>query len=175
MISRTATVITACAALLASAQAQAAQKAECLTRVELRGVIAFALPTFAEGMVERCSSRLPSDAYLTTRGPALVKGLREGQAAAWPMARTGIVKLAGGGDTDMSMLEDMPMEMVEPLFASMIQTRFIDGIKTSDCEDANNILRTLDPLKPENFVDFITEVMVIGSREDKDIRVCPAG
>lgn len=174
MISKALIGIATSAALLAATSAQAAAP-DCITKPELRAVVAFALPAFAEGMVERCRSRLPSDAYLTTRGPSLVTGLKAGQEAAWPLARRAVGKMAArDGKGDMAMFEELPFEMVEPLFAGMIETRFVDGIKARDCEDTNNILKTLDPLKPENFVDLITEVMMVAGRDDKELNICRA-
>lgn len=173
MISKSLIGAIAAAALLSATSGQAANQDDCLTKPELRAVVAFALPAVADGMVERCRSRLPGDAYLITRGPALVKGLRAGQEAAWPLASRGIAKLAGRtSQEDMSMMTELPFDMVEPMVSGMIQTKFIDDIKTRDCEDTSNILSTLDPLKPDNFIDLLTEVLMIGGRDDKDLRIC---
>lgn len=167
-------VFRACAglALVSSVQLEAAQAQSCMTRTELRGMVAYMLPMFGSALIERCRSRLPANAYLTTRGPQLMSALEAGQNAAWPAASAAIMKIGGADQSAAKMLDAMPPEAVKPMVENMIQTRFIADIKTRDCQDADNILRTMEPLPVGNIVDLVTEILVIGARNDREITVC---
>jgi hypothetical protein len=167
-------VFRACAvlALVSSTQLEAAQAQSCMTRNELRGMVAYMLPIFGSALIERCRSRLPANAYLTTRGPKLISALEAGQDAAWPAASAAIAKIGGTDKSAAKMLDAMPPEAVKPMVESMIQTRFIADIKARDCQDADNIMRTMEPLPVGNVIDLITEILVIGARNDRELTVC---
>ena len=173
MMSRTTFRLCAGLALVASTQAQAAEAQRCLNRGELRGLVAYVLPSVAEMVIERCKTRVPANAFLNTRGPQLVKGLRAGQSAAWPMARSAFIKLAGDEGEEMAeMIEALPESTAGPIVEKVVEDEFGSSFKVKDCADIDRVLGTMAPMQASNFVDLFTEVLIIGGRDDKDIPVC---
>ena len=167
-----------CAAMLAlvsSAQLAAAQAKPCLNQGEVRGLVAYALPSVTETLIERCSTRLSATSFLATRGPKLASELRSGQEAAWPAAREAIIKLAGDdGKENGEMLRAMPEAMVGPMMEQMIAKKFSDEIKPESCKDIDRVLATMAPMPAANIVDLVTAVVMIGGRNDKQLRTCAA-
>ncbi len=165
----------ALAALTLPSAAQAATATACMTRPELRGMVAYMLPFVVDSMVEKCSTGLPGDSFMATRAPDLSKELAKGQTAAWPMAKRAFMKFGGDADQQTTaMMEAMPETAMRPLVESVLVQEFGGMIKTKDCKDIDAVLGTLVPLPASSFVDLVTEVVVIGARNDKEMKICDA-
>lgn len=160
-------------ALVASAQLTAAQTKQCLNEGDVRGLVAYALPSVAETVVARCAGRLPANAYLNKRGTKLVAELRGGQTAAWPAAREAIIKISGDSE-NAEMLRAMPEAMVGPMMEKMISERFTNDIKPENCKDIDRVLTTMAPMPTANIVDMFTAVVMIAGRDDKKLQTCAA-
>lgn len=164
--------VLALAAVTLPSAAQAAT-AQCMTKPELRGMVAYMLPFVVDSAIEKCSTSVPSDSFMATRAPELSKELTKGQPAAWPMAKRAFLKFSGDADKDTAaMMEAMPETAMRPLLESVLTQEFTSKIKTKDCKDIDAVLGTLAPLPATGFVDLITEVIVIGAREDREMKVC---
>ena len=162
-------------ALLSAAELQAAQtatSASCMSREELRGLMGYMMPSVVSLMIVRCKPSLAADAYLNKRGPVLVAQLDAGRQASWPMAKQAFTKLAGDDPQVGKMLEVMPESMLRPVMEDKLADKLVSGIKAKDCKDIDRIMGTLAPLPATNWVDFATELAIIGSRDKKDLNVC---
>ena len=163
-------------ALVASAQAQAAQTQQaetCLTRPELRGMIAYFMPTVLQSAIDTCSPQLKPDSFLLGRAPKLVGSLEAGRAEAWPMAKQAITKIGnsrtkGSGD----MLANLPEEAVGPMINAVIAQELSSEIKPESCGDINRVMTPLEPLPAANMIDLITEALALAGRSDKKMRLC---
>jgi hypothetical protein len=173
MITKTLFRSAAVLAFAASAQLSAAQAKQCLNEGDVRGLVAYALPSVAETVIERCASRLPANAYLNTRGPRLVSDLRSGQSAAWPAAREAMIKISGDAE-NAEMFRAMPEAMVGPMMEGMIADKFSNELKPESCKDINRVLTTMTPMPAANIVDMLTAVVMIGGRKDKKLQTCAA-
>jgi hypothetical protein len=163
----------ALAALALPSAAQAATAANCMTKPELRGMVAYMLPFVVDSMVEKCKTTLPAGSFVANQAPALSKELAKGQPEAWPMAKRAFLKF--GGETtkeSTAMMEAMPESAMRPLVESILTQEFGGMIKTKDCKDIDAIMGTLTPLPASGFVDLFTEVLVIGARGDKEMSIC---
>lgn len=161
------------AALTLPSAAQAATASQCMTKPELHGMVAYMLPFVVNSMVEKCSPTLPRDSFVASRAPQLSKELTKGQAAAWPMAKQAFLKFGNEADKDTrAMMDAMPKSAMRPLVKSVMVQEFGGMIKTKDCKDIDAILGTLVPLPATGFVDLLTEVVVIGARDDKEMKIC---
>lgn len=162
----------ALAALTLPSAAQAAQ-ARCMTKPELRGMVAYMLPFVVDTVVEKCAAQVPSDSFMKTRAPELSKELVKGQPAAWPLAKRAFMKFGGEADKDTAaMMDAMPESAMRPLLESVLTQEFAGMVKTKDCKDIDTVLGTLAPLPASSFVDLLTEVVVIGARDDKEMKIC---
>lgn len=164
----------ALAALAVPSMAQAAT-AGCMTKPELRGMVAYMLPFVVDSAIEKCSGSVSADSFMATRAPELSKELIKGQPAAWPMAKRAFMKFSGDSDKQTAaMMEAMPESAMRPLLESVLTQEFTSKIMTKDCKDIDAVLGTLAPLPASSFVELITEVIVIGAREDKEMKICEA-
>lgn len=167
---RTAAVL----ALLSAGSAQAAQAPSCVTRAEMRGLVAYFLPTVVNSTITTCSQHLSGDTYLVSRAPTLVTTLDKGKDAAWPSARSAFLKIGGKGK-DAAMIEKLPDDLLRPLIETIITTELLPGIKPGQCADIDRIARTMEPLPADNTVDLVAEVLSVAARGDSKIPSCPVG
>ena len=70
-----------------AAQAQAQTARSCISREEMRGLVAYLLPTLLDSTISTCKAHLPGDSYLIARAPTLLSRLNEGKDKAWPRPR----------------------------------------------------------------------------------------
>ena len=91
------------------------------------------------------------------------------------MARRAFAKFSDKGDTSTAkMMLGLPEESLKPIIEMAVSEQITSAIKVKDCPDIDRVFRTLEPLPASNFVDFFTEVIMIGVRNDKDMMVCPS-
>jgi hypothetical protein len=162
-------------ALVASAQLQAAQTQAqtCLTRPELRGMVAYFLPTVLESAIDTCSQRLKPESYMMARAPQLLTTLESGRSQAWPMAKAAFVKIGDDGKKGTAELfAALPEEAVRPLIEAVITEKIGSSIKPDSCGDIDRVMAPLEPLPAANLIDVLTEAMAIAGRNDKQLRVC---
>ena len=165
--------VLALAALAVPSAAQAAAMTKCITKPELRGMVAYMLPAVVDSMIEKCSAGLPASSYIASRAPELSKELAKGQPEAWPLAKRAFMKFSGDADKDTAaMMEAMPESAMRPLVESVLVQEFSGMIKAKDCKDIDAVLGTLAPLPATGFVDLLTEMVVIGARGDKEMAIC---
>ena len=177
-MTRTAFRIAAIIALTSTTQllaAAPASKTPCMTKPELRGLVAYVMPSAMSMVVDRCKSALPASAAMLTRGPQLIGDLEAGRSAAYPMARSAFSKFADRGDTStVAMMQNLPESSFRPIMDGIMLEKFASSIKVKDCADIDRVFGTLNPLPASNFVDFVTEVFTIAARDDKQMSICPA-
>ena len=175
-MTRIAYRIAATLALAATGQiAQAQATKPCMTPAELRGMVAYMLPSAMGSVVERCRPALAAGAPLLTRGPQLVSELEAGQSAAFPMARRAFAKFSDKGDQKTAALMlALPEASLKPIIEMALSQELTSSIKVANCPDIDRVFRTLQPLPASNFVDFFTEVITIGVRDNKDMTICPS-
>lgn len=175
-MTRNAYRIAAALALLSTGQmAQAAATKPCMTPAELRGMVAYMLPTAMGSLVERCRPALAPGAALLTRGPQLVSELEAGQSTAFPMARRAFAKFSDKGDNKTSdLMLALPEASLKPIIEAALSQELTSSIKAKDCPDIDRVFGTLQPLPAGNFIDFFVEVITIGVRDNKDMTVCPS-
>lgn len=165
--------VLALSAALAAPAAQAATAGNCLTRPEMRAMVAYFLPSLVRSAVSTCTPHLPSDSYLVARAPNLGTALEAGQDAAWPLAKAAFLKM-GGGSKDMGAVAKMPDAVLRPFVEAAIEGELVPSIKPETCSDIDRVAATLEPLPADNTVDLIAEILNLAARSDKKIPACPA-
>ena len=163
-------------ALLATGQlAQAAPAKPCMSQAELRGMVAFVLPSVMNSVVEKCRSSLPAGSAMLTRGVQLVGELQAGQSAAFPMARIAFAKFSADGKDDASdLFLSMPESSLKPIIEGAITQELTSSVKVKDCPDFDRVFGTMQPMGASNFVELFTQVITIAARDDKKMSVCSA-
>jgi hypothetical protein len=173
LVFQTAAVMAlASSAQLLAAQTQA-QSQTCLSRPEMRGLVAYFLPVVLESTIDKCTSRLAKDSYMLARAPQLLGTLDAGRSEAWPMAKAAFVKIGGDGDKNTSNLfASLPEEAVRPLIEAVIADKISSEIKPESCGDIDRIMAPLEPLPAANLVDVVAETLAVAGRGDKRMRLC---
>lgn len=163
-------------ALLSTGQlAQAAAAKPCMSQAELRGMVAYVLPSVMSSVVERCRASLPAGSAMLTRGTQVVSELEAGQSAAFPMARQAFAKFSDDGNKDgADLFLSMPESTLKPIIEGAITQELTASVKVKDCPDIDRVFGTLQPLPASNFVDLVTQIMTIAARDDKKMSVCAA-
>ena len=177
-MTRTAFRLAAALALLSTSQLSAATPAPahpCMTPAELRGMVAYVLPSAMTTLIERCRPGLPAGASLLGRGGQLVAEFEAGRAAAFPLARRAFAKFSDTGDKNTTaIMLTMPEETLRPIVDDALSSKLVGAIAVKNCADIDRIFATLEPLPASNFIDLFTQVVTIGARDDKKMSVCPA-
>jgi len=170
---RSATTIAAAMALLAASQAHAAAATTCMTQVEVRGMVAYVMPSAMGALIERCRPALKSNAAMLTRGPQLVSELQAGQSAAFPMARQTFAKFSGAENkATADLFSTMPESTLKPIIESALSNELVANVQVNNCADIDRVFGTLQPLPASNFVDLITQVLAIAARDDHKMPIC---
>lgn len=157
---------------LQAAQAQAAKS--CITRSEMRGMVAYFLPTLLDSTITTCKAHLPGDSYLIGRAPALLDRLNEGKDKAWPDAKAAFMKFGGGKAPETKVLDAMPDEVIRPFIEAAITAELAPKVKPENCADIDRLTATLEPLPASNMVDMFAEILNLVAREDKKLSSCPS-
>ena len=162
-------------ALLSTSQLQAAPPAParpCMTPAELRGMVAYVMPSVMAMVIDRCKPALPAGASLLTHGAQLVSTFESGRTANFPLARQAFAKFSGTGDKNATaIMLTMPEVTLRPIVDETIAKELTGSIKIKDCPNIDRVLATLEPLPASNFIDLVTGMM-IAAGDDKQMSVC---
>jgi len=173
---KTAYKIAATLALLSAGQAQAAATDQCLTRPELRGMIAYVLPSVVNSAATRCSTGAATDSFFASRAPQLLAELEPARVAAFPMARQAFKKFGGDKDrSTMAIFDALPEEVFRPIVEAVVTEKIGGSIKPESCGDIDRIMKTIAPLPSANVTDLLTEVVMVAARNDRKMRTCAEG
>lgn len=157
--------------------AQAQATSACLTRAEANALFANTMPDLVEGMTKKCQALLPKSAFLPTQGAALVARYKAAPTADWALAKSGFVKMMGQEDDAASkMMAALPDEAVRALLGTAFGVAIAEKVKAKDCPMIDRFIGALSPLPPSNIATIVTELMLIGAKEEKDpLKICPEG
>ena len=157
-----------------AAQAQAQTARSCISREEMRGLVAYLLPTLLDSTISTCKEHLPGDSYLIARAPTLLSRLNEGKDKAWPQAKAGFMKFGGTRASETKLLNAMPDEVIRPFIEAALTAELAPKVKGENCADIDRLTATLEPLPAANVVDMFAEILNLVAREDKKLSSCPA-
>ncbi|KTE38248.1 hypothetical protein ATE62_11750 [Sphingopyxis sp. HIX] len=134
----------------------------CITRTEIAGMMGYAMPSVIEGVRNTCAAHLPADAFLATGVEAMIESYRAVQADNWPTARAAFMKFgADEGETDPSVMEQMPDELLQPLVEAMIPTMIEGEIKPGSCRDVDTLVASLAAMSPKQAGDFMAAILAL--------------
>lgn len=179
---RTAMVALSLAALGSATMARAAQDA-CLTPAELDAIFAYSMPTVIDAAGQACRPVLAPDGFLATQGTDLSARYRVAQPAAWPQAKSAVLKLGmgavtghGGGLGKFAGL--LPDSALQGFVTGFVSQFVVHAIHPGDCPDIEYAMRMAAPLPPENAAGLVTLVVSRVERprpgHKPDLPICTA-
>lgn len=138
----------------------------CITRGEIAGMLGYAMPSVIEGVRGTCAAHLPADAFLATGVETMIEGYRAEQAGNWPVARAAFMKFgAGDGETDPSVMEKMPDDVLQPLVEAMIPAMIEGQVKPGSCRDVDTLIASLASMSPKQASDFMAAIMALAGND----------
>lgn len=172
----TAFRLAATLALLSASQLQAAAPARpCMTPAELRGMVAYVLPSATTMVIDRCRPVLPAGASLLTHGTQLARTFESGRSANFALARQAFTKFAGTDDKNATaIMLTMPEVTLRPIVDEIVTKELTKSIKVKDCPNIDRIFATLEPLPASNFIELITQAMIVTAGDNKQMSMCAA-
>lgn len=146
---------------LAGATALALQPAvaaaqDCLAEDEVSAMAIYAMPGVVQGVKQRCAARLDATGFMARGSDALGARYARLQAAAWPKAKAGLLKIAasktggaGGSRDSLQMLAALPDNAVRPLVDALIVQEVTPEIDVNQCGKIELLMQALNKVEPE--------------------------
>jgi hypothetical protein len=154
-------MVVAAAMAMIGMPAQAAAQT-CITRVEIAGMMGYAMPSVIGAVRDTCTAHLSADAFLATKAETMIEGYRAVQAENWPIARAAFMKFgAEEGETDAAAMAQMPDELLQPLVEAMIPTMIEGEIKPGSCRDVDTLVASLAAMSPRQAGDFMAAILAL--------------
>lgn len=153
---RSGIVCAAAAALAVQPGLAAAQ--DCLAEDEVSAMAIYAMPGVVQGVRLRCASKLQPSGFLARSGDAVSARYGRLQGAAWPKAKSGLLKIAEskaassarlGGADSLKMISTLPDNAVRPLVDALIVQEVAPQIDLKHCGKFELLIQTLSKIEPE--------------------------
>jgi hypothetical protein len=126
----------------------------CVTRAEAEDIVTFALPSLVRTLAKQCLPSLPSTAALS-QSSALVAARYQPEAdLAWGAAATAIDKMMG-----LPVAGGLGPERATALLAPMLSREIGKSIKPADCDPANRLVDSLQPLPARNVATILMVIL----------------
>lgn len=161
-------------ALSGTAAAQTATAATCISEAEVSSLVRYGLPEAIAATRVTCAASLSPNGFLATGGNELQARYLAQKDAAWPGAKTGLMKFMDTSDnSDMASLAELPDDAVRPLIDALIQQKVAEAIKPDSCSKIERLAQVLAPMEPQE-LGALTGVIASLALKDKKPPVCPA-
>lgn len=159
-------------AMLGMSSQVAAQS--CITRAEVAGMVAYAMPSLITTARDQCRGHLPADAFVANGVDAMITSYRADQAQNWPAARAAFMKFGDNGNKrEARMMAKMPDNVLQPMVDSMMTALVEEEIKPESCRDIDTILASLAPLSSVQAASLMAAIMALaGGDAQRQPAVC---
>lgn len=153
--------IACAAAAVLALQPTLAAAQDCLAEDEVSAMAIYAMPGVIQGVRLRCGSTLRPSGYLARGGDALSARYGRLQGAAWPKAKSGLLKIAeskaaarpnggrAGGADSLRMISTLPDNAVRPLVDALIVQEVAPQIDLKHCGKFELLIQTLSKIEPQ--------------------------
>jgi hypothetical protein len=156
-----------CAAALAlPAQAVQAQQ-QCFSQDEVSAAFIYAMPGVIEGVTTRCSGSLGNGGFLPRQGKAMAARYAAQQNAAWPKARSALLKVvtnaskAGNSNDTLGMLSQIPGETMRPLVDALIVQEAANRTEIAQCGKVDKLAAALAPLDAKDAANLLGTMFAV--------------
>lgn len=154
------------AALALPAQTVHAQQ-QCFSQDEVSAAFIYAMPGVIEGVTTRCSASLSDGGFLPRQGKAMAARYTAQQNAAWPKARSALLKIvtnaskAGNSNGALGMLSQIPGETMRPLVDALIVQEAANRTETAQCGKVDKLAAALAPLDPNDAANLLGTMFAV--------------
>lgn len=150
---KTLALIGAAALALQASAAQAQQ--QCFSEDEVSAAFIYAMPGVIDGISTRCSASLGKTGFLARQGKTLKARYVAQQNAAWPKARSALLKVVTNAsktkntDSTLGMLSQIPGDTMRPLVDALIVQEASNRTQTQHCGKVDKLAAAIAPLEPK--------------------------
>lgn len=130
--------------------------APCLREDEVSAMAIYAMPGVVQGVRLRCAGQLTAGGFIAQGGDVLSDRYAKLQPAAWPKAKSGLLKIAATRSDRMSansdglkLLSSLPDSAVRPLVEALIVQELSPEIDMKHCGRIELLMQALDKVDPQ--------------------------
>jgi hypothetical protein len=149
------------ALILSAITAQPAFAAACVSQGEVRAGLRFLAPTMIKAVRTKCMPTLGPDAYLTTKGEALISRYQAPDSPPSPELSS-LFKKIFGSDAESTL----PDGFVSAVAVGALVEGVQKDLKPTICPDIDQALALIDPLPADNMVGLLELIVTRMAQDD---------
>lgn len=135
---------------------------------EASALAVYAMPGFIAAARQTCASELSPNGFLAMQGPGLAQRYAAEQNAAWPMARSALMRLASAKAPDQAKtISSLPDNAIRPLADALIQQELAAQIHPRACRKIERMAEAISPLDPRDASRILGVLFDIAATSDK--------
>jgi hypothetical protein len=135
---------------------------------EASALAVYAMPSFIAAARQTCASELSPTGFLAMQGPGLAQRYAVEQNAAWPVARSALLRIATAKAPDQAKtFASLPDNAIRPLADALIQQELAAKIHPKSCRNIERIAEAISPLDPRDASRILGVLFDIASTSDK--------
>ncbi len=135
---------------------------------EASALAVYAMPGFIAAARQTCASELSPNGFLAMQGPGLARRYAAEQNAAWPVARSALLRIAGAKAPDqVKTFAALPDNAIRPLADALIQQELAARIHPRSCRNIERMAEAISPLDPRDASRILGVLFDIASASDK--------
>jgi hypothetical protein len=135
---------------------------------EASALAVYAMPGFIAAARQACASELSPNGFLALQGAGLAQRYAAEQNAAWPAARSVLLRIAGAKAPDQAKtFATLPDDAIRPLADALIQQEVAAKIHPHSCRKIERLAEAISPLSPRDAGRILGVLFDIASTADK--------
>jgi hypothetical protein len=156
------------AAGLSTAASSAMPKLPDMSGDEASALAVYAMPGFIAAARQTCAGELSPNGFLSLQGPGLAQRYAAEQNAAWPVARSALLRIVSAKAPDqVKTFESLPDKAIRPLADALIQQELAAKIHPRSCRNIERMAEAISPLDPRDASRVLGVLFDIASTSDK--------
>jgi len=156
------------AAAVSTAAVSAMPKIPDMSGDEASALAVYAMPGFISAARQTCASELSPNGFLAMQGPGLAQRYATEQDAAWPAARSALLRIATAKAPEQAKtFASLPDKAVRPLADALIQQELAAQIHPRSCRNIQRLAEAISPLDPIDASRVLGVLFDIASTSDK--------
>jgi len=156
------------AAAVSTAAVSAMPKLPDMSGDEASALAVYAMPGFITAARQTCATELSPNGFLAMQGPGLAQRYAAEQDAAWPAARSALLRIAAAKAPEQAKtFASLPDKAVRPLADALIQQELAAQIHPHSCRNIQRLAEAISPLDPIDASRVLGALFDIASTSDK--------
>lgn len=135
---------------------------------EAAALAVYAVPGLIAATRQTCADRLSPNGFLARHGGELAQRYAAQQNAAWPLAKSALLRFAGTKAPDqVKTFATLPDNAIRPLADALIQQQVAAQIHPNSCRNIERMAEAISPLEPMEAGRILGVLFDIASASDK--------